>query len=72
MSLLYLTMDEIRGVTGRVKFGAQIRWFRHNGFTVLQRADGIPLISRAHFEARMGGLGPRARSHEFQPNLGAL
>lgn len=72
MNLIYLTLDEIKGITGRIKSVAQIRWFRQNGFTVLQRADGMPLISRAHFEVKMGGFQAGSKSQNYQPNLGAL
>ena len=51
---IYLTGDEVRGITGRSKASAQIRWFMEHGFVVLPRADGTPLVSRAHFEGRMG------------------
>ena len=51
---IHLTPEELTAVTGRVRWSAQLRWLRANGFTVLQRADGMPLVSRAHFEAVMG------------------
>lgn len=72
MSPIYLTIEEVKGITGRVKASAQIRWLRQQGFTVLQRADGVPLISRAHFESKMGGLLGLSKSKEYEPNYGAI
>lgn len=67
-----LTKDELIEITGRVKATAQIKWLRQNGFTVLQRADGLPLISRTHFELKMGGVPGRSKSSDWKPNLEAL
>ncbi|MBL4573846.1 MAG: DUF4224 domain-containing protein [Gammaproteobacteria bacterium] len=67
-----LTSDELKEVTGRQKSTAQLRWLRRNGFTALLRADGIPLVSRAHFEAKMGGYLPGTKPQNFEPNYGAL
>lgn len=67
-----LTSDELKEITGRQKATAQLRWLRRNGFTALLRADGIPLVSRAHFEAKMGGYLPRSKPQNFEPNFGAI
>jgi len=73
MTPINLTLDEIKEVTGRIKPSAQLRWFRQMGFTVLTRADGKPLISRAHFEAKMSGfIGGPSKAQEYEPNYGAL
>lgn len=72
MSLIYLTADELKGISGYCKPTAQLRWLRRNGFTALLRADGIPLVSRAHFEAKMGGYLPGTKPQNFEPNYGAL
>lgn len=72
MTKINLSPIEIQEITGRIKSSAQIRWFRMNGFTVLQRADGKPLISRAHFEIKMGGFLNRSKQKEYTPNLGAI
>ena len=66
---IYLTVEELRGITGRMKAAAQIRWLRRHGFTVLARADGKPLVSRAHFESRMGGFGTGAEPPEVEPDF---
>lgn len=67
-----LTKKELQEITGRLKPAAQLRWLRKNGFTALLRADGIPLVSRAHFEAKMGGYLPGTKPQSFEPNFGAL
>lgn len=72
MKPINLTREELRSITGRVKPAAQIRWLQRMGFVVLQRADGQPLVSRAHFEARMGGTDTRANTQTLEPNFGAL
>ena len=72
MEPINLTAEEIQEITGRRMPSAQIRWFRKNGFTVLPRADGKPLISRAHFLSKMGGLVGLSKQKDYQPNLGAI
>lgn len=72
MKPINLTPEELRSITGRVKPSAQIRWLLSMGFTVLPRADGQPLVSRAHFEARMGGTDAGSRPRTLEPNFGAL
>ena len=72
MESINLTHEEIQQVTGRVKACAQLKWFRENGFIAMVRADGRPLVSRAHFELKMGGLQEVNRSVIYEPDLGAL
>lgn len=72
MESINLTRDELKDITGRLKPAAQLRWLRRNGFTALLRADGIPLVSRAHFQAKMDGLLPGTKPQTFEPNFGAL
>jgi len=72
MQTINLTIEEIQEVTGRVKPCAQLRWFQQNGFTVKLRADGRPLVSRAHFEVQMGGNAPGTKPQNYEPDFGAL
>ena len=72
MNPINLTPEEIQDITGRRMASAQVRWFRKNGFTVLQRADGKPLICRAPILAKMGGLVGLSKQKDYQPNLGAI
>ena len=72
-SSIHLTQEELKAITGRSRWNAQLRWLRSNGFTVLQRADGMPLVSRAHFELVMGGVGSEMASRrEIEPDFDAL
>jgi hypothetical protein len=70
---IYLTSEELQAITGRVRPSAQVKWFRANGFTVLERADGMPLVSRAHFELVMGGVeSHEGRNREVEPDYDSL
>jgi len=69
---IYLTIEELKEITGRVKAAAQIRWFRSQGFTVLLRADGRPLVSRNHFEAMMGGQHYQSKELVYEPDFSTL
>lgn len=71
--MLYLTEEEVIGITGRKRPDAQLRWFTRNGFTAKQRGDRTVLVSRKHFEEVMcgaGNSGPRRKT--AQPNFEAL
>lgn len=72
MEPINLTVQELIEITGRVKASAQLRWLRQNGFTALLRADGRPLVSRSHFQAKMDGLAPGTKPKVYQPDFGAL
>lgn len=69
---IYLTSDEVREITGRVKASAQIRFLRSQGFTVIPRADGTPLISRTHFEVMMGGSHYSSKPQNFEPDFSSF
>ena len=58
-------------MTGRKRPDAQLRWLRMNGFRALQRADGMPLVSRAHFESMMEGSAAH-RDRPAEPDFEAL
>ena len=72
MDAVYLTQDEIIEITGRVKPSAQYRWLNANGFTAKLRADGRPLVSRAHFLLVMDGQLPGSKPLDYEPDFGAL
>lgn len=69
MDSICLTKEEIIKITGRKKPSAQIKYLRSQGFTVIPRADGTPLISRTHFEAMMGGSHYSSKPQNFEPNF---
>jgi len=70
--MICLSLDEVREITGLKKASAQLRWFRQQGFIVRQRADGMPLVSRNHFQQMMGGMLSQKISTEQEPDFGAL
>ncbi len=72
MNTLCLTIEELIEITGREKASAQFRWFRSQGFTVLSRADGRPLVSRYHFESMMGGLHHSTKPQVFEPDFSSF
>ena len=69
MNTICLTIAELQEITGRVKASAQARWLRQHGFTFKLRADGMPLVSRNHFEAVMCGEGRPTKSPDVQPDF---
>ena len=69
---MFLSADELRKLTGRMKHSAQLCWLRTNGFVALQDADGRPLVLRAAVEARMGAPIGAHDHHQQEPNWSAL
>ncbi len=53
---IYLTEEELIGITGLRRRRAQFNWLIKNGFKAIIRADGKPIVSRSHFESIMGGV----------------
>lgn len=51
---MFLTREEIKALTGRIRPSAQIRWLRQNGLETLRRADGQPLVLRAALIRKFG------------------
>jgi uncharacterized protein DUF4224 len=72
MDSICLTKDEIIKITGRKSSSAQIRYLRSQGFTVIPRADGTPLISRTHFEVMMGGQHHLSKPQDYQPDFSSF
>lgn len=72
MESIILTTQELLDITGRIKASAQVRWLRQHGFTVMQRADGRPIVSRSHFQVKMDGIQAGTKPKTYEPNFGAL
>jgi hypothetical protein len=52
----FLTQAEIDEIVAPLKrCDAVCRWFAKNGFTFKKRPNGMPLISRSHFDAVTSG-----------------
>jgi len=52
----FLTDDELHRIAEPLRQPAAImRWFKRAGFEVKQKPNGMPLVSRVHFEQVMRG-----------------
>ncbi len=69
---LCLTKEELQEVTGLKRFAAQFRYLSQQGFIVRRRGDGMPLVSRQHFEQMMGGLISPSKSKQQSPDFSSL
>lgn len=67
-----LSREELEQVTGLRKFSAQLRWLRKQGFNVLCRADGMPLVARGHFDQMMGCTLPSKKHASQEPDFRSL
>jgi hypothetical protein len=65
---LCLSYAELVELTGLKKYSAQHRWLRREGFIAKTRANGMPVVSRAHFLSMMGcslpGVGSSSSNQE--------
>ncbi|MDH3645956.1 MAG: DUF4224 domain-containing protein [Gammaproteobacteria bacterium] len=67
--MIFLTADELGELTGYQRPALQRRWLAENGYSFDVRADGKPIVSRAHYE------GHHCRAESPRPSafhLGAL
>ena len=56
MTTPFLTQSEINEIAAPLKQASAIsRWFKNNGFYFKPKPNGMPLISREHYEAVMSG-----------------
>ncbi|THF64355.1 DUF4224 domain-containing protein [Pseudothauera rhizosphaerae] len=68
---LFLTPDELRELTGRIRHGAQARALRGMGIEHRVRPDGTVAVLRTHVEQQFAA--PTARpKREPQPNWSAI
>jgi hypothetical protein len=75
--LPFLTDDELRIIASPLRQPAAIaRWFRQQGFDLRIKPNGMPLLSRTHFDDVMaGGGGDRpnpARRRSCEPDVAAF
>jgi hypothetical protein len=66
---LCLTKEELQELTGLKRFASQFSWLSQQGFVVRQRGDGMPIISRQHFETVMGGVLTSPKSKTQEPDF---
>ncbi|MDH5325318.1 MAG: DUF4224 domain-containing protein [Gammaproteobacteria bacterium] len=71
--MLNLTKEEIFDLTRAKRNSTQIRRLREMGFTVISRADGSPVVSRANFLIVTGGVEQNnATKSPIEPDYDAL
>lgn len=69
---MFLSEDEIRQMTNRIKRSAQAKMLRSLGIVFKIRADGTLLVLRSHVEKEMGDAPTgKKKAAEFQPNWSA-
>ena len=68
---MFLTADEVRDLTGKVRNQAQVAALRHMGIEHRVRPDGSVAVLRAHVESSLGLLA-HSKGHEQEAvlNLG--
>lgn len=69
---MFLSEEEIREMTQRIKRGAQAKMLRSLGIVFKTRADGTLLVLRSHVEKEMGAAPTGKAKKEFQPNWSGL
>lgn len=66
---MFLSEDDVRGLTGYKQTAKQIKWLTDQGFTFYVRADGRVAILREHVETLMCNSKHQPRP---SPNFSAL
>ncbi|WP_150696653.1 DUF4224 domain-containing protein [Pandoraea terrae] len=70
MSQTFLTCDEVKELTGRVKYKTQAHVLSPLGIEHKVRPDGSMLVLRAHMEHVLGGGGPQSCSRRSTDRAG--
>jgi hypothetical protein len=66
---MFLTGNEIRTLTGKIRHSAQVRWLREHGYKVEVNGLGVPVVAVAEVNRKMVG----AQSiRKQEPNWGAM
>lgn len=69
---IYLTEQEIRGLTGKIRYKAQLRALKGMGIDAKERPDGSLAVSRLAYERAMGGLPAVHQQRDEEPDFDAL
>jgi hypothetical protein len=69
---MFLSPAEIRALTERVQYAAQLRSLRAMGIEHRIRPDGSLAILRSHIEQLFGSTPEKRRHQSTEPNWGAL
>lgn len=70
--MMFLTNDEMRLLTNRVQYSAQIRALSAMGIEHRVRPDGSLAVLRSHVERLFGGMTESRQRSSVEPNWGAL
>lgn len=69
---MFLNLDEVRALTKRIQYSAQIKVLRAMGIEHRKRPDGSLAILRSHIEQIFGGSLEKRKYQSTEPNWGAL
>jgi len=70
MKDLFLTREELTGLTGFKASHCQVRWLERNRWRFVLNCHGEPKVARAHFSDRMG-CGHSSNAYADAINLAA-
>ena len=75
---MFLTVEELRELTGYAFYSLQITWLRRNGWKFEVTGQNRPKVARTYFESRLGAASPTPRQENqpvvltVKPNFQAL
>ena len=69
---MFLSKDELRALTARVQYAAQVRTLRAMGIQHCVRPDGSVAVMRSHIETVFGIQSRTTTRTPTEPNWGAL
>jgi hypothetical protein len=71
-SMMFLTCEEVRALTKRVQYSAQVKALRTMGIEHRARPDGSLVVLRSHIEQMFSGMSEKRKHQRAEPNWGAL
>jgi len=70
---MFLTQDELKGLTSRIRRDAQIKELRHMGIEHRVRSDGTVAVLKAHVEKEFAGIiSGESSNKRIEPNWAAV
>jgi hypothetical protein len=69
---MFLTADELKEMTKRTQYRAQVQVLRSLGIEHKIRPDGSVLVLRAHVEKQLGGGVTSTLTRKREPNWSAI
>lgn len=69
---MFLSKDELRDLTNRIQYAAQIRTLRAMGIQHCVRPDGSIAVMRSHVEVLFGVQNRSGARAPVEPNWGAI